>query len=129
LLHKRWGIFLVLFDLFTDQNHQIEEASCGKEPRGAFLVSKGGITMSQPEITFRHGPCSASVFENEYERGDRKFAVRNVTFQRSYQDKDGNWQTTSSLKVNDIPKAVLVLNKCYEFLTSNGILDSDTEET
>lgn len=76
--------------------------------------------MSQPEITFRHGPCSASVFENEYERGESKFTVRNVSFQRRYQDKDGNWQTTTSLKVNDIPKAVLVLNKAYEFLTSNG---------
>lgn len=84
--------------------------------------------MSQPEITFRHGPCSASVFENEYERGERKFAVRNVSFQRSYQDKDGNWQTTTSLKVNDIPKAVLVLNKAYEFLTSNGHVEVEEEE-
>ena len=84
--------------------------------------------MSQPEITFRHGPCSASVFENEYEKGDHKFAVRNVVFQRRYQDKDGNWQTTSSLKVNDIPKAVLVLQKAYEFLTSNAGLESASDE-
>ena len=76
--------------------------------------------MSQPEITFRHGPCSASVFVNEYERGEETFTVRNVVFQRRYQDKEGNWQTTNSLKVNDIPKAVLVLQKCYEFLTSNS---------
>ena len=84
--------------------------------------------MAQPEITFRHGPCSASVFENEYERGDRKFAVRNVVFKRRYQDKDGNWQTTSSLKVNDIPKAVLVLQKATEFLTSNSFSESTDEE-
>lgn len=74
----------------------------------------------QPEITFRHGPCSASVFENEYERGDQKFTLRTVSFQKRYMDKDGNWQSTSSLKVDDIPKAILVLNRCYEFLTSNG---------
>jgi len=84
--------------------------------------------MAQPEITFRHGPCSASVFENEYERGDHKFAVRNVSFQRRYQDKDGNWQTTTSLKINDIPKAVLVLNKAYEFLTSNVQAEVEEEE-
>jgi hypothetical protein len=85
--------------------------------------------MAQPEITFRHGPCSASVFENEYERGDMKFAVRNVSFQRRYQDKDGNWQTTTSLKINDIPKAVLVLNKAYEFLTSSGHAEVEVEES
>lgn len=75
--------------------------------------------MSSPEITFRHGACSASVFENEYERGEQRFVVRSVVFQRRYQDKDGCWQTTTNLKVNDIPKAVLVLQRAYEFLTSN----------
>jgi hypothetical protein len=84
--------------------------------------------MAQPEITFRHGPCSASVFENEYNRGEDSFSVRSVSFQRRYQDKDGNWQTTNSLKVNDIPKAVLVLNKAYEFLTSNGQPEIEEEE-
>jgi len=84
--------------------------------------------MAQPEITFRHGPCSASVFENEYNRGEETFTTRNVSFQRRYQDKEGNWQTTSSLKVNDIPKAVLVLNKAYEFLTSNGQVELEEVE-
>lgn len=84
--------------------------------------------MPLPEITFRHGPCSASVFENEYERGDKKFIVRRVSFQRSYRDKDGNWQTTTSLKINDIPKAILVLNKAFEFLTSNAQCDCEEEE-
>ena len=79
--------------------------------------------MAQPEITFRHGLCSASIYENEYTRGEEKFTVRTVSFQRSYLDKDGNWQQTNSLKVNDIPKAVLVLNKAYEFLTSNSFAD------
>ena len=83
--------------------------------------------MSQPEITFRHGLCSASIYEQEFERGEEKFTVRSVTFQRSYLDKDGNWQTTNSLKVNDIPKAVLVLNKAYEFLTSNSFADAGAD--
>ena len=74
--------------------------------------------MAQPEITFRHGLCSASIFEQDFERGEEKFTVRTVSFQRSYLDKEGNWQTTNSLKVNDIPKAILVLQKSYEFLTS-----------
>jgi hypothetical protein len=84
--------------------------------------------MSLPEITFRHGPCSASVFENEYERDGETFTVRRVAFQRRYLDKDGQWQTTSSLKVNDIPKAILVLQKAFEFLTSNAQCDCEEEE-
>ena len=83
--------------------------------------------MPTPEITFRHGLCSASIYENEYTRGEEKFTVRTVSFQRSYLDKDGNWQTTNSLKVNDIPKAVICLNRCYEFLTSNSFADAGAE--
>ena len=81
--------------------------------------------MAHPEITFRHGPCSASIFENEYTRGGESFTVRTVSFQRSYLDKEGTWQTTNSLRVNDIPKAVLVLNKAYEFLTSTGQAEAE----
>ena len=81
--------------------------------------------MAQPEITFRHGGCSASVFLNEHSRGDESFKVQSVAFQRAYRDKGGEWQHTSSLNVNDIPKAVLVLNKAYEFMTSNGHADAE----
>ena len=83
--------------------------------------------MAQPEITFRHGPCSASIFENEYTRGGESFTMRTVSFQRSYLDKEGNWQRTNSLKVNDIPKAVLVFNKAYEFLTSTGQAEAEAD--
>ncbi len=75
--------------------------------------------MADPEIVFRHGPCSVSVFSNKVEKGDQTFNVRSVSFQKTYMDKDGHWQTTTNLKVNDIPKAVLVLNKAFEFLTAN----------
>ena len=84
--------------------------------------------MPQPEITFRHGLCSASIYENEFNRDGEKLTVRSVSFQRSYLDKDGNWQRTNSLKVNDIPKAVLVLNKAYEFLTSNSFADASADD-
>ena len=83
--------------------------------------------MAQPEITFRHGLCSASIFENEYKRGEESFTARTVSFQRSYLDKEGNWQRTNSLKVNDIP-AVLVLNKAYEFLTSNSQAEAEADD-
>lgn len=37
-----------------------------------------------------------------------------VTIQRNYKDKKGNWGKTNFLQVNDIPKAILGLQKAYE---------------
>jgi len=74
--------------------------------------------MAQPEITFRHGACSASVFNNEVKRGDDTFRTRSVSFQRRYRDPAGSWHTSHSLAPTDIPKAVLVLNKAFEYITS-----------
>lgn len=79
--------------------------------------------MAQPEIVFRHGSCSAAVFSNEVRREEETFTAKNVAFQKRYRDASGEWQTTNSLNVNDLPKAVLVLNKAYEYLTSNGMAD------
>ena len=75
--------------------------------------------MAQPEIVFRNGPCSASVFQNEFKRGEETFRTRTVAFQRRYRDRQGRWHTANSLKPNDIPKAILVLNKAFEYLTSS----------
>ena len=74
-----------------------------------------------PEITFRHGACSASVFVNTHQSPTgEESTIRSVSFQRRYRDKHGAWQETNTLKVNDIPKAVLVLSKAYEYLTANA---------
>ena len=70
--------------------------------------------MPKPEAFFRYGPCSAAVFSNEYERGNGTVRFRTVSFQRRYQDRDGEWKSTSSLGVNDIPKAILALEAAYE---------------
>ena len=83
--------------------------------------------MAQPEIVFRHGGCSASIFVNEYQRGGETFQVRTVVLQRRYRDANGDWQVASSLGVNDIPKATLVLNKSFEYLTANGSWTEDGE--
>ena len=86
--------------------------------------------MAQPEIVFKHGRCNAAVFAKEITRGDKSFQVRSVSFQKRYLDKNGEWQSSSYLDVNDLPKAALVLNKAYDYLTSNGHREaaSDDEE-
>lgn len=59
----------------------------------------------------RVGGIEVAVWQNALESG---FAT--VTLHRNYKDKNDNWQKTQSLRVNDIPKAVLALQKAYELL-------------
>lgn len=72
-------------------------------------------SKNQPEKRFTTGAITATVWKNESKANpESEFAT--VTLQRSYKDKDGNWKHTSNLRVNDIPKANLVLQKAYEYL-------------
>lgn len=72
--------------------------------------------MAQPEIRFRCGRCESAVFENEIERSGGSVKVKKVSFQKRYRSPDGAWKTTQSLDVNEIPKAILLLSKAYEYL-------------
>ncbi|MFH1590519.1 MAG: hypothetical protein ABIC95_01190 [archaeon] len=71
---------------------------------------------NQPEKRFLAGPISASVWVNKVTRDGHEGEYRSVTLQRAYKDKNDQWQHTSSLRVNDLPRASLVLDKAYEFI-------------
>ena len=72
----------------------------------------------KPEKRFDAGAVSASIWKNDTtNKKGEPVSFNTLNLQRRYQDKDGNWQNANSLRVNDIPKAVLVLNKAYEYLT------------
>ena len=75
--------------------------------------------MVQPEKRIKVGACTASIFANEFDGQNGKVVVKSVSLQRSYKDKEGNFQNTTSLKANDIPKAVLALNKAYDYMVSD----------
>ena len=72
--------------------------------------------MPKPEKRFRCGGCEAAVFENELGRGDNAVKIKKVSFQKRYKTPEGEWKSTKSLDVNDIPKAILALTKAYEYL-------------
>ena len=74
-----------------------------------------------PEERFQAGGVSASVFVNEVKRADGSvFVARKTVLQRTYVDGDGNYQSTSSLDVNDLPRAILVLTKAFEHCSGLG---------
>lgn len=65
--------------------------------------------QNKPIKTYRTGVLSLSLWENEVE--DKK--VKSFTFERSYKDDEDNWKNTKSLKVNDLPQLVVLLDKAY----------------
>lgn len=73
---------------------------------------------NEPAATFRAGAVSATVWANEREKDGKKFESMSVTLKRGYKDKKGEWQDTNSYQLSDVPKAVLVLNKAYEFIAT-----------
>lgn len=75
--------------------------------------------VNRPEARFSFGGCTASVFVNQVKRTDgSSFAVRKVVLQRTYVDSEGDYQATNSLGVNDLPKAVLSLQRAFEHCVS-----------
>ncbi len=88
-------------------------------------------TGNQPEKRFSTGVISATVWKNQGKsKKGEPVEYRTVTLQRRYQDKDNNWQSTNSLRINDLPKATLVLQKAYEYivLRDNGSHSQIQEE-
>ncbi|MBS3124697.1 hypothetical protein J4211_00360 [Candidatus Woesearchaeota archaeon] len=70
-----------------------------------------------PEKRFSTGAISATVWKNSTRNKEGTvFETRSVSLQRRYTDKSGKWQTSSSLRVNDLPRAALVLEEAYKFL-------------
>jgi hypothetical protein len=73
--------------------------------------------MPTPEKKFVAGAISATIWNNEKQIGPNTVESKSVSISRSFKDKDGTWKSVSSLKVNDLPKVKLVLDKAYEYLT------------
>ncbi len=71
------------------------------------------IQHRAPAFKTRYGRVEAAVWDRDLEEGRK---VYSVTLQRSYQDKEGQWQRTSSLDENDLLPAAKALDECYVFI-------------
>jgi len=72
--------------------------------------------MSKPETVFKIGAVRAAVFRNIIEKNGRSIPLPKVAIEVRYKDKTGQWQGTNSLSINEIPKAILALQKAFEYL-------------
>lgn len=80
---------------------------------------------NMPEKKFSTGGITATIWENQGKsKTGEDVSFKTVSFQRRYKDKAGEWQSTNTLHVNDLPKAALVLNKAYDYIVSKSISNS-----
>ena len=87
---------------------------------------------NQPEKKFRAGAVSATVWQNtgQNKKTGEETTYRTISLQRGYKDKNDQWQNTASMRINDLPRAVLVLRQAYEYVVTSRQQDSTavTEE-
>lgn len=76
------------------------------------------MTNNRPVKDFRVGSIRATIWPRRGVRVDGTgYQSHNVVLERTYTDGRGQFQTTGSLDLNSIPKAILALKKAYEYLT------------
>ena len=76
-------------------------------------------TQEKGKITnYGFYPVRVAVFE----KGERNVSIK---IERTYKDKDGNYQNSSSLFVDDLPKLISVLQN---ILADYGVEKSETKE-
>lgn len=77
------------------------------------------VEKNTPEKKFRAGAISATVWKNDrINTKGETFTTYSISLERNYTDKEGKWNSTNSLRINDLPKAELVSKQAYEFLVT-----------
>lgn len=74
---------------------------------------------SRPEKIIMIGPCRVSVFRNLCMKGDKEIEIPKVVLEVRYKDKQGRWRGTHGMTIREIPKAILALQKAYDYLLAH----------
>ena len=79
------------------------------------------MEKTPPETKIKVGAISASVWKRTHTSKDgQSFERRQVSIDRVYKDKEGNWKNATSFELNDIPKAILALQETYALLAKKS---------
>jgi hypothetical protein len=79
-----------------------------------------------PEKKFRAGAVSATIWKNDRQRATGEtFSYHTIALERSYKDQSGNWKTAGSMRLQDLPKAALVIQEAFRYLSLNGAQAED----
>ena len=95
--------------VFAEDKQECPEEGGGKKMNG------DNRSPERPERNIKIGAVRAAIWRRSHQKRDgTTFESRKVVLDRSYRDaSSGEWKNTASLGVNDIPKAILALQKAY----------------
>ena len=80
-------------------------------------ASQKNTSRNLPEKKFRAGAISATVWKNSGQsKQGENVEFRTISLERAYKNQAGEWQHTTSLRLNDVPRACVALQKAYEYL-------------
>lgn len=96
----------------TIESKKYKQASTVSEE---FIVSEAR-NGNFPKKKYRAGGISATLWSNKFVKDGKEGHYDTVSLERVYQDKEGNWQSTNSLRLNDLPKVNVLMQKVYEDL-------------
>ena len=84
---------------------------------------------NKPEKKLKVGGVSAAIWKRENKTKDnRRFKTWAVSLDRTYKDKNGNWEHTNTFGVSDIPKVQLVVQRALEYVLDAPQEDDAEEE-
>lgn len=76
---------------------------------------------NQPVKKFQIGVVGVALWKNTIELKDgQKMDVLSATVDRRYKDKNGEWKSSKSIQMNDVPRAILALGKAYDYMVSKN---------
>lgn len=70
-------------------------------------------TKNRPVHEVRFGRLKAAIWRQESDKGP----WYSVTFSRSYQDANGQWQNTTSFGVRDLLEVAKLCDDCHSFIS------------
>ena len=84
---------------------------------------------SKPDKEYRAGAVRVAVWTNQRQAANgQAFDSQKVQLERTYKDLQGNFKTTHTLELNDVPKAILALEKVYEHLVLKADKNDETAQ-
>ena len=85
------------------------------------------MTKERPTKKFKVGGIAVAIWANQAvnPKSGQPETFHSIKLERRYKDKGGDWQSSDSMRTNDLPKAILALSKAYEFI----VLEEPEQET
>jgi hypothetical protein len=81
-------------------------------------IAQGNMRNTRPAHVIFVSPCKVSIFRNVFVKDGKRIELPKVVLEVRYRDRHGNWKGTSGITLRELPKAILALQKAYDYLMS-----------